>query len=105
MSPAPRTLAVVTHPRPLRYDVDTWLCMRNDPEHPKALIQRRRDGRGDDVFFVHRWSLDPAERVLMGTVPTLERADQMVRWDLPTKSDGRNGPPNDIGGDGVQRRI
>jgi hypothetical protein len=93
-----------SRPKPIRYDVDTWLCMRNDPEHPKAIIQRRRDGRGEDVFFVMRWALDPAEQVLMGNAPTLERADLMVRWDLPTKRDGRDGPPNGIDGDGVQRR-
>jgi hypothetical protein len=81
-----------SRPKPIRYDVDTWLCMRNDPEHPKAIIQRRRDGRGEDVFFVMRWALDPAEQ------------DLMVRWDLPTKRDGRDGPPNGIDGDGVQRR-
>ncbi|MBF4568765.1 hypothetical protein ITJ57_08270 [Plantibacter sp. VKM Ac-2880] len=56
------------------------------------------------MFFVTRWALDPADRVLMGTTPTLERADMMVRWDLPVKRDGRDGPPNGIDGDGVQRR-
>lgn len=91
--------------RPIRYDVDTWYVMRNDPDHPKAVIERRRDGNGEDVFFVSRWALDPADRVLMGMVPTLERADLMVRWDLPTKSDGRNGPPNGIYADGIQRRT
>jgi hypothetical protein len=95
---------VNTRPRPIRFDVDTWLCLRNDPVHPKAIIERRRDGRGDDVFFVLRWDLDPGARVLMGTTPTLERADLMVRWDLPSKRDGRDGPPNGIDGDGVQRR-
>lgn len=103
---APATYPVrVSRPRPIRYDVDTWLVMRYDPENPKAIIQRRRDGRGEDVFFVHRWAVDPTEWVLMGTVPTLERADLMVRWDLPSKSDGRNGPPNGIYGDGIQRRT
>jgi hypothetical protein len=91
-------------PKPIRYDVDTWLCMRNDPEHPKAVIERRRDGRGDDVFLVSRWHISPSSRTLMGTAPTLERADLMVRWDLPQKRDGRDGPPNGIDGDGVQRR-
>lgn len=90
--------------RPIRYDVDTWYVIRNDPAHPKAVIHRRRDGQGGDVFFVSRWALDPSEQVLMGTAPTLERADAMVRWDLPSKSDGRGGPLNGIDGDGVQRR-
>ena len=25
-------------PKPIRYDVDTWLCMRTDPVLPKAAI-------------------------------------------------------------------
>lgn len=95
----------MTRPRPIRFDVDTWVCVRNDPTHPKAVIHRRRDGRGEDVFFVSRWALDPSGYVLMGTAPTLERADAMVRWDLPSKSDGRDGPPNGIYADGVQRRA
>lgn len=94
----------MSRPKPIRYDVDTWLSMRNDPENPKAIMQRRRDGRGANVFFVLRWDLDPGARVLMGTTPTLERADMMVRWDLPTKRDGRDDPPNGIDSDGVQRR-
>jgi len=48
-------------------------------------------------------ALDPAERVLVGTTPTPERADMVVRRDLPTKRDGWDGPPNGIDGDGVQR--
>lgn len=97
-------MPATSRPKPIRFDVDTWLCVRNDPVHPKAIIERRRDGRGDDVFFVLRWDPDPGARVLMGTTPTLERADLMVRWDLPSKRDGRDGPPNGIDGDGVQRR-
>jgi len=93
-----------SRPKPIRFDVNTWVVIRNDPEVPKAVLERRRDGRGDDVFFVSKWALDPSDRVLMGTTPTLERADMMVRWDLPSKRDGRDGPPNGIDGDGVQRR-
>lgn len=93
-----------SRPKPIRYDADTWVVIRNDPEAPKAVLERRRDGHGDDVFFVSKWALDPSDRILMGTTPTLERADMMVRWDLPSKRDGRDGPPNGIDGDGVQRR-
>jgi hypothetical protein len=94
----------MTRPRPIRYDQDTWVVMRNDPTHPKAVIERRKDAQGVDVFFVLSWNLDPAIRILMGTTPTLERADGMVRYDLPVKRDGRDGPPNGIDGDGIQRR-
>ncbi|WP_431030709.1 hypothetical protein [Plantibacter sp. RU18] len=73
----------MTRPRPIRYDVDTWFVMRNDPEIPKAIIERRRDAAGGDVFLVSRWSLDAAERVLMSVQPSLEKADLLVRCVLP----------------------
>lgn len=94
----------MTRPKPIRYDQDTWLVMRNDPVNPKAIIERRRDGRGEDVFFVSRWNVDRGARVLMGTKGSLVEADEFVRYDLPSKRDGRDGPPNGIDGDGVQRR-
>ena len=94
-----------SRPKPIRFDQDTWLVIRNDPETPKAVLERRRDGSGEGVFFVSKWALDPADRVLMGTTPTLERADMMVRWGLPTKLDGRDGPTNGIYADGVQRHL
>jgi hypothetical protein len=92
-------------PKPIRIDADTWIVMRNDPERPKAILERRRDATGADVFFILAWALDPKERVLMGTRPTLGEADDFVLYDLPTKRDGRDGPPNGIYADGVQRRV
>jgi hypothetical protein len=79
--------------------------MRNDPIiHPKVIIQRRRDDLCEDVFCVHRCDIDPGARVLIGTPPTLERASIMVRWDLPSKRDGYDGPPNGTGGNGTPSR-
>lgn len=105
MSDAPRSVPAMNRPKPIRYDVDTWLVMRNDAELPKAIIERRRDARGDDVFMVSRWALDPDARVLMSMQPTLGEADDLVRYDRPEKRDGRDGPPNGIYADGVQRRV
>ncbi|HXH33350.1 MAG TPA: hypothetical protein VNJ54_02935 [Plantibacter sp.] len=89
----------MTRPRPIRLDHDTWLVMRNDPVIPKAVIERRRDKGGADVYFVIAWDIDPLKRVLMSVQPSLERADALVRYDVPRTSD-RDGPPNGINADG-----
>jgi len=70
-------------PKPIRYDGDTWLCMRNDPVVPKAIIRRFRDVKRGAVFLVIRWALDPAEQQLMASAPSLERANELVRFDPP----------------------
>lgn len=89
----------MTRPRPIRLDHNTWLVMRNDPVIPKAVIERRRDRGGADVYFVIAWDIDPQKRVLMSVQPSLERADALVRYDVPRTSD-RDGPPNGINADG-----
>ncbi len=85
-----------THlPKPIRFDGDTWLCMRNDPALPKAIIRRFRDVKRGAVFLVIRWALDPAEQQLMASAPTLERANELVRFDPPTGfAPGFNGYPH-----------
>ena len=70
-------------PKPIRFDGDTWLCMRNDPTAPKAIIRRFRDVKHGAVFLVIRWALDPAEQQLMASAPSLERANELVRFDPP----------------------
>ncbi|MFZ4894192.1 hypothetical protein ACL9RL_07060 [Plantibacter sp. Mn2098] len=67
----------MSKPRPIRFDVNTWLVMRGDPVLPKAIIERRKDRRGQDVYFVLSWDLDPGKRVLMGSKPSLEEADTL----------------------------
>jgi hypothetical protein len=84
-------------PKPIRVDLDTWFVMRNDPVIPKACIERRRDRGGEDVFFVIAWDLDPKNRVLMTIAPTLERADDLVLYDVK-RDTSRDRPPNGIGG-------
>jgi hypothetical protein len=70
-------------PRPIRFDHDTWLIMRNDPVLPAAIIQRLRDPGGHEFFVVVTWDLDPDGRRMIGRYGTLEDADSAVRYTLP----------------------
>ncbi len=71
-----------TIPQPIRIDVDMWICMRNDPELPKAAIQRVHTPEGDR-FLLYKWDLDPAKRVLRGMYDSLDKANTLVRFDPP----------------------
>ena len=79
-------------PKPIRYDVDTWLCMRTDPVLPKAAIQRLRDRSGEEKYLLVKWDLDPTKRTLMGMYESMEKANDLVRFDNPRG--GPAGPPN-----------
>lgn len=70
-------------PKPIRVDGDTWVCMRNDPALPKAIIRRYRDVKRGDVFLVIKWALDPAEQQLMSSTTSLDAANALVRFDPP----------------------
>jgi hypothetical protein len=70
-------------PRPIRYDHDTWLIMRNSPVLPAAVILRLRDPGGHEFFVVVSWDLDPDNRRMIGRYGTLEDADGAVRYELP----------------------
>ncbi|WP_243063169.1 hypothetical protein [Humibacter sp. RRB41] len=84
-------------PKPVRYDLDTWLVMRNDPVVPKAVIQRVHHREGDR-YLLFRWDLDPKKRELMNVVDSLARADELVKYDVPAA--GVPGPPNGRLGNG-----
>jgi hypothetical protein len=43
---------------------------------------------------VIRWDLDPAERRLMAVCASLERADELVRYDNNVRHGYWDGPPN-----------
>ncbi|AWB96242.1 hypothetical protein DCE93_11765 [Agromyces badenianii] len=73
-------------PKPIRFDGDTWVCVRNDPATPKAIIRRYRDVKRGDVFLVVKWALDPAEQQLMASAPSLDAANDLVRFDPPAGS-------------------
>jgi hypothetical protein len=87
-------------PRPIRFDADTWLVMRNDPILPKAVIQRVHHREGDR-YMVFRWDLDPAKRELMSVADSLEKANDLVRFDPPAPDDVHAGPPNGRNADGT----
>lgn len=84
----------MTTPRPIRYDHDTWLLMRDDKVVPKAVVKRFVDRRGRDQYLVLRWDLNPSKRRLMCACESLERADELVRWDNNTPHGFWDGPPN-----------
>lgn len=91
----------MSRPKPIRYDVDTWLVMRNDPVLPKAVVQRVHHRDGGDRYLLIRWDLDPAKRELMNVVDSLERADELVRYDPPEQDDAHSAPPNGLNADGT----
>ncbi|GAB3396832.1 hypothetical protein GCM10027568_31780 [Humibacter soli] len=43
----PARMLGMIEPRPIRFEVDTWLVMRNDKVLPKAVVQRVRHREGD----------------------------------------------------------
>ena len=68
-------------PKPIRYDRDTWLVMRDDNVLPKAVIKRFTDRRGVDQYVLVKWDLDPAKRTLMAVCDSLAKADKLVLYD------------------------
>lgn len=83
----------MTRPKPIRYDLDTWLIMRSDQVVPKAVIQRVRDRKGADQYLLFRWDLDPSKRKLMGVYDELAKADSLVRYDMETPTGYWSGSP------------
>ena len=69
----------MTMPPPIRYDRDTWICMRGDPVLPAAIIPRQRAGERE-YFRAVTWDLDPARRLLIGRYPSLELANEAVLY-------------------------
>lgn len=78
-------------PKPIRISRVEWVCMRNDPVLPKAVIRlvtvrERRDGvEGPplDRYRVVTWAPDSADRLLVGYFDTLQAANAAVRYDIP----------------------
>lgn len=83
-------------PKPIRYDADTWIVMRNDKVIPKAVIQRvhGRDNAGDR-YMVFSWDpVDTTKRRVMGVKDSLEDANEFVMFDVPASDTTRNPAPN-----------
>lgn len=67
--------------RPIRYDQDTWIVMRNDPVLPAAVILRLRGPDRQEFFLTVRWDLDPVNRRMVGRYRTLQEADAAVLYE------------------------
>jgi hypothetical protein len=80
---AARARAGAPRPRPIRYNTDTWLVMRNDPVLPAAVIIRLRNPDGSEFFVAVRWDLYPEKRRLVGRFGSLREADASVLFQVP----------------------
>lgn len=76
-------------------DQDTWLIMREFPQHPKAVIHRVVDTAGEERFLVLTWLPDPAKRRMVGIFPSLSEADRAVPWPSPATPDLHYAPSNE----------
>lgn len=75
-------------PKPIRISRVEWICVRNDPCVPKAIIRRvvlTPPNGGDQVqaFRVVTWELEPSERKLIGYYDELHIANSVVLYDVP----------------------
>ena len=70
-------------PKPIRYDVDTWIVIRADPAIPAAIITRQRTADGREYYRAVSWDLDRDKRLLIGRSATLGGADNLVRYPHP----------------------
>ena len=83
-----RTYIRIMLPWPIRCDTDTWLCMRNDPVLPKAIIKRvqvidRRTNTRVEKYRAVTWDLDPSKRMLIGYFTDVGQANDAVLFDIP----------------------
>jgi len=70
-------------PKPIRFDVDTWVVLRMDPCLPAAIITRQRTVDGREYFRAVTWDLEPDNRLLIGRSATLGGADNLVKYPVP----------------------
>lgn len=74
-------------PKPIRISRVEWVCMRNDPCIPKAIIRlvtlTPPDG-GDQIqkYRAVTWELDQADRRLIGYFDSLHGANSAVLYDV-----------------------
>ncbi|MDY7542585.1 MULTISPECIES: hypothetical protein [unclassified Cryobacterium] len=86
-------------PKPIRYSRDEWLCMRNDPALPKAIIRRvhvinRATGAKVEKFRAVTWSIETDQRELVGYFDDVRSANEAVLYDVVVH--GPIGPANGI---------
>lgn len=75
----------------IHVDRDTWLIMREFPQHPKAIVHRVTATGGDERYLLMTWLPDPSKRRLVGIHGSLDEAEAAVPWPSPTP---QNLPPN-----------
>ncbi|TFC30128.1 hypothetical protein E3O55_08580 [Cryobacterium sp. MDB1-18-2] len=84
-------------PKPIRYSRDEWLCMRNAPVLPKAVIRRvlvtdHASSARVEKFRAVTWAIESAERELVGHFDDLRSANDAVLYDVVAH--GPVGPVN-----------
>lgn len=78
-------------PKPIRISRVEWVCMRNDPVLPKAVIRLvtvrprigEREGGPCERYRVVTWAPDSADRMLVGYFDSLGEANAAVKFDIP----------------------
>jgi len=75
-------------PKPIRISRVEWVCMRNDPCIPKAIIRLvtlTPPNGGDQVqaYRVVTWALDSKDRRFVGYFRELREANHAVLYDVP----------------------
>jgi hypothetical protein len=75
-------------PKPIRISRVEWVCMRNDPVLPKAIIRLVKltpPNGGDEVlkYRVVAWALESQDRKLLGYFDDLGQANASVLYDVP----------------------
>jgi len=75
-------------PKPIRISRDEWVCVRNDPCVPKAIIRLvtlTPPNGGDQVrkYRLVTWELEPSDRKLIGYYDELHHANGAVLYDVP----------------------
>lgn len=61
-------------------DANTWLILREFPQHPKAIVQCVTDTTGEDRYLLLTWDAEPSKRRMVGIFKTLTEAEQAVPW-------------------------
>lgn len=75
-------------PKPIRVSRVEWVCMRNDPVIPKAVIRLvvvTPPSGGDQVqaYRVVTWAEESRDRKLVGYYESLQDANSVVLFDVP----------------------
>lgn len=86
----------------IQIDTDSWIVMRELPQHPKAIIHRITDTTGEARFVLLTWHAEPSKRRMVGIHRNLREATRAVPW---PDANGRTPPipesmqrpaPNDV---------